>query len=339
MRIEIGESLIFSWLRHVRGCPIVQTSWKPSPTWPVRREASLAADFERMREIAAQRLGFEVFRKSSFQQFIRQAEIDVLGLRFCDAGLSAVAVDSAFHENGVQYGDRQETVGRILKKLIRTAFALDAYFELHQAEIVFATPKMHNAVQDDLQQCWPVLQSILADCDSLSAVRMSLRTVSNGDFAEQVIQPVLDRVDQVADTSELFLRAQQLVRVCEATPRHRPAMRPTSASRPPESDDEPKIGEHVRTTMQQLAASGRLTPEVVRALLDPRYCKATFNLGLPFLKAVDPGIPRSRQRIDESGYARYWKQPLRIGQHDFLMCSQWFVWQRGAYDRWVRQLG
>jgi hypothetical protein len=86
MKIEVGESLIFSWLRHVQGCPIVQTSWKPSPAWPVRTEAALASEFETMRKIAEERLGFEVFKKSSFQQFIRQAEIDVLGLRFSDAG-------------------------------------------------------------------------------------------------------------------------------------------------------------------------------------------------------------------------------------------------------------
>ncbi len=122
-----------------------------------------------MREIAAQRLGFEVFKKSSFQQFIRQAEIDVLGLRFGDTGSAAVAVNSAFHENGVQYGDLKETVGRILKKMIRTAFVLEAYFDLHQADIVFATPKMHNAVHEALQGCWPELQSVLADCGSLSS--------------------------------------------------------------------------------------------------------------------------------------------------------------------------
>jgi hypothetical protein len=81
MKIEIGESLILSWLRHVMGCPIAQTNWKPSPMWPIHREAGLTSDFEKMREVAAQRLGFEVFKKSSFQQFIRQAEIDVLGLR------------------------------------------------------------------------------------------------------------------------------------------------------------------------------------------------------------------------------------------------------------------
>jgi hypothetical protein len=102
MKIEIGESLIFSWLRHVQSCPIAQTNWKPSPAWPIRREGDFAIDFEEMRELTAQRLGFEVFKRSSFQQFIRQAEIDVLGLRFGDAGLAAIPVDSAFHKNRVQ---------------------------------------------------------------------------------------------------------------------------------------------------------------------------------------------------------------------------------------------
>jgi len=338
MKIEIGESLIFSWLRHVLGCPIAQTNWKPSPTWPIRHEAGLARDFEQMRNIAAQRLGLEVFKGSRFHQFIRQAEIDVLGLRFGDAGLVAVAVDSAFHENGVQYGDRQETVGRILKKLIRTAFALEAYFDLHQANIVFATPKMHTAVQDDLQSCWPVLQSILADCDSLSAGRMNLRIVTNGDFAEQIMHPVLDRMDQVADTSELFLRAQQLARLCEATPRRR-QMGQSPASARPETEAEPKIGAHVRQTMARLAQAGRLKPEVIGKLLDARYCKMTFNLGLPFLKAIKSYFDSANQRMDERGYGRYWKDPLTIGDFQFLMCSQWFLWQRPAFDRWVRELG
>jgi hypothetical protein len=234
MKIEIGESLIFSWLRHVRGCPIAQANWKPSPTWPIRREAALAADLEKMREIAGQRLGFEIFKRSSFQQFVRQAEIDVLGIRFDDAGPAAIAVDSAFHEAGVNYGDLRETVGRILKKMIRTAFVLEAHFDLQQADIVFATPKMHNAVHDALQGCWPELQSVLANCGSLSATRLQLRIVTNSDFVDQIIQPVLDQMDRVADTSELFLRAQQLVRFCEATPRRR-RMRSDPASIRPEA--------------------------------------------------------------------------------------------------------
>jgi hypothetical protein len=337
MKIEIGESLIFSWLRHVMGCPIAQANWKPSPTWPIRHEAGLAADFGKMREITGQRLGFEVFKGSSFQQFMRQAEVDVLGLRFTDLGLAGIAVDSAFHENGVQYGDLRETVGRILKKMIRTAFVLDGYFDLHQAEIVFATPKMHNAVHEALQGCWPELQTILADCGSLSADRVHLRIVTNGDFAEQIVQPVLDRMDQVADTSELFLRAQQLVRLCEVTPRRTKAHR-NAAPMSPESGSEPKIGVHVRQTMVRLASAGRLTPKLVADLCDRSRCKATFGLNHAFLQKVTPDAPLHTQGVDENGYSRYWRDPLDVGGTRFLVCSQWFAWQRPGFDCWVRDL-
>jgi hypothetical protein len=338
MKVEIGESLIFSWLRHVRGCPVAQTNWKPSPTWPIRHEASLAADFEQMRDTAGQRLGFEVFKKSSFQQFIRQAEIDVLGLQFGDAGPAAVAVDSAFHEAGVNYGELGETVGRILKKMIRTAFVLEAYFDLHQADVVFATPKMHNAVREALEGCWPDLQSILTDCGRLSVDRLHLRIVANDDFVKEIIQPVLDRMDEVADTSELFLRAQQLVRFCEVTPRRR-QMRQSSASARPESEAQPKIGEHVRRTMVQLANARKLTPEALTNLADQSYCKTTFGLNHPFLKEVASNAGLHAQRTDENGYSRFWRDPLNVGGARFLLCSQWFAWQRPAFDRWVHGLG
>jgi hypothetical protein len=90
--------------------------------------------------------------------------------------------------------------------------------------------------------------------------------------------------------------------------------------------------------MAQLAASGRLTARIVGDLLDPRYCKARFNLGYPFLKPVDPSVPLPRQGNDRHGRGRYWKKPLRIGNREFLMCNNWFVWQRGAFDAWVRDI-
>jgi hypothetical protein len=284
-----------------------------------------------------QRLGFEVFTRSPFQQVIRQAEVDVLGLRFGDAGPAAIAVDSAFHENGVQYGDLKETVGRILKKMIRTAFVLEAHFDLQQADIVFATPKMHNAVHAALQGCWPELQSVLADCGSLSATRLQLRIVTNSDFVEQIIQPVLDRMEQVADTSELFLRAQQLVRFYEVTPRRREICeKPTSVRS--ESEGGPKIGEHVRATMIRLADAGKLTPKVVADLTDRSHCKTTFGLNHSFLQKVMPDAALHAQRIDENGYSRFWRDPLDIDGARFLVCSQWFAWQRPAFDRWVQEL-
>ena len=34
MKIDIGESLVNSYLRHVKGCRIVQQNWKPSIAAP-----------------------------------------------------------------------------------------------------------------------------------------------------------------------------------------------------------------------------------------------------------------------------------------------------------------
>ena len=41
MKIEMGESLFYSWLRHVKECQIVQTNWTTSPQWTLRHEDEL----------------------------------------------------------------------------------------------------------------------------------------------------------------------------------------------------------------------------------------------------------------------------------------------------------
>ena len=341
MKIEICQSLIFSWLRHVQGCVVTQTSWKPSPTWGVARECELTEAFEAIRSFANQHIGVQIFKNGDFDQFIRQAEIDVLGVRGeQDAGgPGVIAVDSAFHEYGLQYGNADETIGRVLKKLIRAAFAIEAYLDVADASIVFATPKMAEAVRGDIQRHLATLELRLAEQRSSAIPRLRFRIIANADFSNNILAPVLEQRDAVADTSELFMRAQQLMRLCHIDQRNHSfpaAIDPVARAN---SEEGRRIGEHVRTTMAALAASGRLSARTVGNLLDPRYCKARFNLGLPFLRPVDRAVPLSRQRIDANGYSRYWKQPLRIGDHEFLMCSQWFVWQRNAFDNWVRDLG
>lgn len=36
MKIEIGESLLYSWLRHEKKCQLVQMNWKASPAWELK---------------------------------------------------------------------------------------------------------------------------------------------------------------------------------------------------------------------------------------------------------------------------------------------------------------
>jgi hypothetical protein len=118
-------------------------------------------------------------------------------------------------------------------------------------------------------------------------------------------------MDQVADTSELFLRAQQLVRFCEVARRQTKADRNFAPARR-ESGGELKIGEHVRQTMVQLANTGKLTPKVVADLSDRSHCESIFGLNHSFLRKVVPDAPLHAQGIDENGYSRYWRNPFDI---------------------------
>ena len=38
MKIEMGKSLFYSWLRHVKECQIVQTNWMTSSQWQLSNE-------------------------------------------------------------------------------------------------------------------------------------------------------------------------------------------------------------------------------------------------------------------------------------------------------------
>ena len=296
MKIEICESLIFSWLRHVQGCVVAQTSWKPSPTWSIARERELSDTFEAIRSFARQDIGLQIFKNGSFSQFIRQAEIDVLGVRWSrDAsGPNVIAVDSAFHEAGLQYGAADETVGRVLKKLIRGAFALEACLNAGEASVIFATPKMAERVREDIERHLSALEACLARQRGSAGPRLRFRIIANADFSREILDPVLAQVDAIADGNELFVRSQQLMDLHHFSPRT--GVSGVRADRPMRGPDDQgdRIGEHVRASMRALAASDRLTVPVIRDLLDPRYCKRRFNLGLPFLKRVEGAASLTR---------------------------------------------
>ena len=216
MKVEIAESLVLSWLRHVQGCTVTQQSWKPSPSWQLSNEHVLRQEFERIRTLAIDTIGVPIFRQGEFAQFVRQAEIDVLGVRFPHGSATAqvIAVDFAFHEGGLNYGSADETVGRVLKKLLRAALAIEGYLKVGEAQVVFATPKVAEPIRTAIERHLADLEVVFADRAS-AGPRLRFRLIANGDFSDEILQPVLDRADRVADTSELFLRAQQLTALCE----------------------------------------------------------------------------------------------------------------------------
>ena len=90
MKIEIGESLCYSWLRHVKDCQIVQTNWKPYPSWQLLHEEGLNNFMQTSGKHFTSHYDLRVYKKnSSLAQLLRQAEVDALGISMSDVRCEA----------------------------------------------------------------------------------------------------------------------------------------------------------------------------------------------------------------------------------------------------------
>lgn len=200
MKIEIGESAIYSWLRHIKGCKIVQTNWKISPKW----EKFHSEDIEPLIEQIKQAFP-NIFKKSTSMQILQQAEVDALGVCFTGAEPFFYAVEVAFHENGLIYG--HDTVERVAKKLLRTALLIYFLFNAKKGEIIFASPKVHLK---NLLQITEKLQDI-TNFMQKKGFSFQFSFIGNENFEKEIIQPLKEISHEIADTTEIFLRSYQLL--------------------------------------------------------------------------------------------------------------------------------
>ena len=198
----------YSYLRHVQQCWLVQTNWKASGHW-----AKQLADDELEREFGSIRDKLELHNsafKGTFKgtakcgQFLKQAEIDVVGIRL-DDGIHIHTVEVAFHEGGLLYPGGTDK--NVLKKMLRTMLILRAYLpEDTKKHIHFASPKVGLKTQKRLENAFDWLEREYPAID--------WRLITNDDFSDEFLQPLREKVRQVKDTSELFVRSLQLLELC-----------------------------------------------------------------------------------------------------------------------------
>lgn len=206
MKIEIGESLIYSWLRHIKCCQIVQTNWKPSSSWKFHNREILQEIMNRTREFFENNLGYDVYRHNvSLEQLINQSECDCLGIDLMSNKI--YAVDVAFHENGLQYGNRDETIARVIKKCIRTAMCIYGYFDRSDSNVIFASPVINAQILHEINEALQELQAFLANLN----LNFNFSVYANDSFETEILNPVLNISSNVADTTELFLRSCQML--------------------------------------------------------------------------------------------------------------------------------
>lgn len=211
MKIEMCESLFYSWLRHVKGCRLVQTNWKLSAMWAAgSREVG-----ERLMQVTdayfQKKYGYEIYKSNSFSQLIMQAEADLVGMCSYNGSTCIYAVETAFHEGGLNYGGAEETITRIIKKFVRSALCIAGYFNVMEGEIIFASPKINNAMINNLKTCTEELNSLFVE----NGFGFNARIIANEDFKNEVLEPVLAISGSVNDTTELFMRSYQLISMYE----------------------------------------------------------------------------------------------------------------------------
>ena len=321
MKIEMGESLFYSWLRHVKECHIVQNNWKVSPQWELHHEADINKLMSRVSEYFFDKYEYKVFKNnSSFAQILQQGECDAIGVAIQDGSTNIYAVDVAFHENGLNYGEKDVTIMKVIAKTVRTAMCLWGYMECKNAEIVFASPKINPAIYDKLIPCMDEVNNIFKEL----GYGFEARIIANEDFYDDVLHPILLVSEGVADTAELFLRAYQMYnmfakeKVSGASSR-RTTVKSVKRANETEYVDvseykELKIGKIARVILRRKLEEGKASPDEIQQMQTVEYSKEIFDIQYPLL--VKDGT--------EFDTVRYYAEPVYINDEKYYMCSQWF---------------
>lgn len=326
MKIEIGESLFVSWLKHVKECQLVQTNWKASSMWELQNKNDLDLLMSRSASSCSEILGYDIYKKtSSLEQLLAQTEIDILGVNFSENGNRIYAIDVAFHGAGLNYGSKDETVARVIKKILRTAMCIHGYFGSRNAQIIFASPKINPATDEDLTKAIHTVNKMLA----LSNINYDLRIIANQDFNDKILSPVLNMLGDVADTSELFMRSLQLYNMFakkNSSPKESFARQAPQRITPKNHGaiqaqgiaglEKMKIGVIARTMLRDILESGKIPMAEIEMLQLAKHSKAVFDLQYPLLVRAEGS--------DSKQPRRYYAEPLKIHGGYYFMCSEWY---------------
>lgn len=316
MKIEMGESLFYSWLRHVKECQIVQTNWKVSPKWQLQHEEELADLMAVTDRHFESKYGYKIYKKkSSLSQLIQQGECDAVGVSIQAEGSRYYAVDVAFHESGLNYGTRTETVMKVISKSLRTAMCLYGYMDTKSAEIAFASPKINPAILSDLKPCIQDVNEILRE----RGFDFAVRVIANEEFNDAVLQPILLMSDDVADTSELFLRSYQMFTMFadSAVGKRQPRKGANKVEGIDQSEGvykELKVGAIANSVLREILESGLASEEEISLMQTEEYSKQSFGIQYPLLLRTDA----------HKTEPHYYHDTLTIRGEHYRMCCEWY---------------
>ena len=247
-----------------------------------------------------------------------------MGLSYENNTTYYYAVDIAYHESGLNYGSKDETIERISKKLLRSAFLLYLYFDVKDGEIIFASPKINSAVYYDLEKQIDKISKFM----SAQGFQYKFKLFANTSFAENILNPIIQISSTISDTSELFMRAFQLSNLCEKSINKKQNIK-RHITNSEIQYNEFKIGTAVKNKLNYLFSKDYLSTDDISNLKNKEFCKDIFNLNFPLL------IEKDQSRYDNKGYPRYWKE---LFDDKYYVCSQWIENQRSLFEDWYNSV-
>lgn len=379
MKIEMCEQMVQSWLQNCQLCEIVQTNWMISPKREIdpadidavqlfmkdvqTRLNDMLEDEEKAalqecldedacdnsentnktqkRKTKVKKLN--IFKKSTPSQFLRQCEIDVVGIRLDDGITDRIyLIDTAFHKSGLGYAD---PVARVLKKIIRAlAVAVIVFGESVPVTVAFAAPVCGPTLTTKIENVVNMLRTILG----AKYANIDIELYFNDRFATEIYLPLKNEINNLNNDNDLFMRALNLAAAAEGklpATIPAPATSATSATSAPSAPSAPsatsahtpkrKNEKLVFAILTDVVKSGKMTPTLLDDLQKTVYAKTTFKMPKYPILLEESRFPYTYGKKD---VCRFYKKTLKIGANTYLVCSQWIPERIARLENWHKSL-
>lgn len=369
MKIEICEQMIQSWLNNIKGCEIVQTNWTISPLKEITKteideikilmediqnklnnglltSETLNALQQSADEDAIDEYNIEVndssennrtkkstkvkklniFKKSKPKQFIYQCEIDVVGVKFNDGIAESIyLVDSAFHKGGLGYHD---AVATVVKKIIRAVLVSVIIFGTNvPVNIIFTSPKCNPKLKGEVENVINGLKTIISKDYSNIKIDLYLNEL----FTQEIYLPLKNKIDQLNNDNDLFMRALNLTSVAESYFTTTTISAPSTLS--PTHTSKGTNEKIVFEILNQIIKDGKMSSTLLNDLQIPNFANKTFKI------STYPILIKESNFI-YSGYekSRFYKKTITISGDKYLVCSQWIPTRISLLEDWYKTL-
>jgi hypothetical protein len=98
---------------------------------------------------------------------------------------------------------------------------------------------------------------------------------------------------------------------------------------------EKKEGVIAQTVLKELLESNKIPIAEIELLQTQEYSKKTFNLNYPLLKEINYLKDFDQQKKDNKGRNRCYNSPVKVNGKKYLLCSQWYYYNRQYLLKWI----